>query len=40
MRHKIVHDYMDVSYDVVWAVVNKDVPPLIEQLQSIVPEED
>ena len=37
MRHKIVHDYLDVDFDVVWEVVTKDLPSLISQLSPIVP---
>src|SRR6476469_6145374 len=37
MRHKIVHDYLDVDFDVVWEVVTKDLPELISQLSPIVP---
>src|SRR3954463_2313808 len=32
MRHKIVHDYLDVDFDVVWEVVTTDLPELIAQL--------
>ncbi len=35
MRHKIVHDYMDVSQDVLWEVVTKDIPPLEGLLATI-----
>lgn len=37
MRHKIVHDYLDVDFDVVWEVVTTDLPELITQLRPIVP---
>jgi uncharacterized protein with HEPN domain len=37
MRHKIVHDYLDVDFDVVWEVVKTDLPDLIAQLEPIVP---
>ena len=37
MRHKVVHDYMDVDLDVVYEVVTKDLPPLIELLAAVVP---
>jgi uncharacterized protein with HEPN domain len=37
MRHKIVHDYLDVDFDVVWAVVTTDLPVLISLLEPIVP---
>ncbi|MBI3361608.1 MAG: DUF86 domain-containing protein [Chloroflexi bacterium] len=40
MRHKIVHDYMNVDEDVVWEVATKDLPPLTELLEKIVPPED
>ncbi len=36
MRHKIVHDYMGVDEDVVWEVVCRDLPPLVEILDKIV----
>lgn len=37
MRHKIVHDYMNVDADVVWEVVTRDLPPLIASLSQIIP---
>jgi uncharacterized protein with HEPN domain len=42
MRHKIVHDYLNVDEDVVWAVVTGDIPPLAEALARLLPvdEED
>jgi uncharacterized protein with HEPN domain len=36
MRHKVVHDYMYVDYDIVWDVVSLELPALILQLQKIV----
>jgi uncharacterized protein with HEPN domain len=39
MRQKIVHDYIHVDYDIVWGVVTADLPPLIEQLATMLPEE-
>ncbi len=40
MRHRIVHDYMDVDYDVVWTVATRDLPALVEELQKITLPED
>jgi uncharacterized protein with HEPN domain len=41
MRHRVVHGYLHVDYDIVWGVVSVDLPPLIEGLAGIVaPEED
>lgn len=39
IRSKIVHDYMSVSFDVVWAVVIEDLPPLLRELERVVPAE-
>jgi uncharacterized protein with HEPN domain len=35
MRHKIVHDYLGVDYDVVWEVVTADLPVLTRTLAQI-----
>ena len=35
MRHKVVHDYLHVDYDIVWAVATQDLPPLIAELEKI-----
>ena len=40
MRHRVVHDYLDVDFDIVWRVATEDLPPLIAQLKRIVPPED
>lgn len=37
MRHKVVHDYLHVDYDLVWDVVTHELPPLVESLERIVP---
>ena len=37
MRHRIVHDYMNVDEDVVWSVVENDLRPLLEVLEKILP---
>ena len=39
MRHRIVHDYMNVDEDVVWAVVRNDLPALCEILKATLPPE-
>ena len=40
MRHKIVHDYMNIREDLLWEAVTKDLPPLIAMLEKIVRAED
>ena len=39
MRHRIVHDYMRVDEDVLWEVVNADLPTLLSKLERISPKE-
>lgn len=39
IRHRIVHNYMGVDYDILWEVVTRHLPPLIESLEKIVPPE-
>jgi len=39
MRHRVVHDYLHVEFEVVWNVVRSDLPPLIAALEQIVPPE-
>ena len=36
MRHKVVHDYMNVDEDVVWDTVTRELPPLMNELKKIV----
>lgn len=35
MRHKVVHDYLHVDYDLVWDVVTHELPPLIESMRKL-----
>lgn len=37
MRHKVVHQYMHVDYDLVWDVATTELPRLLEQLETILP---
>jgi uncharacterized protein with HEPN domain len=37
MRHKVVHDYLGVDEDIVWAVVSQDLPKLVVALEPIAP---
>ena len=40
MRHRIVHDYMNIDEDILWEVVTRSLPELIEILTPLVPPED
>ncbi len=35
MRHKVVHDYMDVDEDVVWKTSVEEVPRLVAALEPL-----
>ena len=39
MRHKVVHDYMDIDEDVVWSTATKEVPVLASMLEQLPPDE-
>jgi uncharacterized protein with HEPN domain len=39
MRHRIVHDYIDVDEDIVWEVASNRLRPLVDLLVRIVPPE-
>jgi uncharacterized protein with HEPN domain len=36
MRHKVIHDYFAVNYDIVWDVACANLPPLIAQLEQLM----
>ncbi len=36
MRNRLIHVYFDIDYNVIWQTVKENLPPLIEQLQSIL----
>jgi uncharacterized protein with HEPN domain len=36
MRHKVVHDYMEVDYDIVWDVATVELPALEKPLAAML----
>lgn len=36
MRHKIVHDYLSVNFDLVWDVSRHEIPLLVSRLRPLV----
>lgn len=38
MRNKLVHDYDGINIEVVWQVIQKDIPELISLLVRIAPQ--
>jgi hypothetical protein len=37
MRNRLVHECNDVNLNIVWDVVQFEIPPLIEELKSHIP---
>lgn len=35
MRNQVIHDYFEIDYDIVWDVLQTDLPELLEQLSKI-----
>ncbi len=40
MRDRLIHDYLDVDYDIVWNVLTNKIPPLAIEIERIVGEEE
>lgn len=40
MRNRLVHDYVHLNLNVLWDVLQRDIPALIAQLEPLVPPED
>lgn len=36
MRNRLVHGYDTVDLDILWQILQTDIPPLIDQLEQIV----
>ena len=36
-RHKIVHDYLTVDFDLVWDVTSFEIPALMPKLRALLP---
>ena len=39
MRNHLIHGYFDVDVDQVWSTLVQDLPPLIAELQKILPDD-
>ena len=39
MCNRIIHEYFNIDLSIVWDTIRDDIPPLIEQLERIVPPE-
>ena len=38
MRNVLVHDYFDVDFEIVWKIVERDLPPLEQAMRIILVE--
>ena len=36
MRHRLIHTYFDVDYDIVWKTVKDELPELVKELKIIL----
>lgn len=34
MRHHLVHGYAEIDLDIVWQVIQQDLPPLVKELKK------
>ena len=39
-RNHLIHGYYEVDYDIVWQILEDDLPSLIKELETIVPKSD
>ena len=40
LRNRLIHGYDIINLDILWTIIQKDLPPLMEYLQAIVRKED
>lgn len=38
-RHRLIHGYDDVDLDIVWSIITKDLPELVQQLEQAISNE-
>lgn len=38
LRHILVHDYFDVDVEIMWLVIEDDIPVLKQQIQAYIAE--
>ncbi len=36
LRNRLIHGYDQVDFDVLWAIIAEDLPPLVESLKKIL----
>ncbi len=38
LRNRLIHGYDVIDFDILWTILNQDLPPLIEALEAIMKE--
>tara|TARA_B100001765_G_scaffold206861_1_gene164493 strand:+ start:614 stop:757 length:144 start_codon:yes stop_codon:yes gene_type:complete len=38
LRNQLIHGYDTINFDILWTIIQDDLPPLIEQLEAIIGE--
>lgn len=38
LRNRIIHNYDDIDYEIIWKVLKNEIPKLIPQIESIIDE--
>jgi len=36
LRNRLIHGYDDVNFDILWTIVQDDLPPLVAELEKVV----
>jgi uncharacterized protein with HEPN domain len=39
LRNRLIHGYDAVDFDILWAIIERDLPPLIRHLETIIEHE-
>ncbi len=37
LRNRLIHGYDQVDFDILWQILTRDLPPLLDELDRIVP---
>jgi uncharacterized protein with HEPN domain len=40
LRHRIAHDYRNIDFDIIWDIVQNELPSLLEWLERQLPADD
>lgn len=38
LRNRLIHEYDNVDFDILWQILTKDLPPLVQELERLLPE--